>query len=291
MNPQEHIDHVLDDWLDGRLSAEEGQAVSRHLDACEACRSLADGLRLTRQVLREDVGDPALPDGLEAGVFSALDREDEATRASARGSRTDSPPLTVRPRRWRTWIPLAAALAVAALAGFLFALRETPRPIDGPPDPVPAARQPGAVDAVFADYAAVLKAPAAFEVESAEALAHRWQQANLDFPVRVLDLSEIGVPLVGGAARALGGQPAAMALYQGLEGLIACWMFPGEEADLPPPLAEHERGEFRFKVYRRGDASLVVWREGDVLCALAAPGEVQQVLDLAFAKAMAPAFT
>jgi hypothetical protein len=65
-------------------------------------------------------------------------------------------------------------------------------------------------------------------------------------------------------------------------------MFPGEEADLPPPVEVRFDHGFEFRIYSRGGTTLVVWREGEVLCALAGTGDRDQVVGLAIAKAMAP---
>jgi hypothetical protein len=46
---------------------------------------------------------------------------------------------------------------------------------------------------------------------------------------------------------------------------------------------------FDFSIPRRGGRTVVLWREGDVVCALAARGDPESVVALAFAKAMAPA--
>lgn len=39
------VDHLLDEYVDNRLSPEAAAAVARHLDTCPACRELAEDLR------------------------------------------------------------------------------------------------------------------------------------------------------------------------------------------------------------------------------------------------------
>jgi len=298
-----HVDDRLDDWLDGRLDGRGRREVEDHLVACAACRGLRDGLVASRAALRSALADVEPPADLAARIDAALDREEGHVRAadrrpaalepgtvppsSAPGKSPPSPPASA-PRAQeppprggrrvaRVVLPLAAALALAVLGLWQLA---------GPP-----ARAGGPVEAAFEQYASLAESaplPAGLAVADAGELERRWRRAELDFPVRVLDLSAMGIALAGGDDTRLAGAPAARALYRGDGSLVACWMFRGEEEALPPPDEVRAHGGFEFRVYRRGGATLVVWREGEVLCALAGAGDPERVVSLAFAKAMAP---
>lgn len=263
--PGPHLDDRLDAWLDGRLAPDERREAELHLAECAECAGLRDALVATRRVLRTGLDDEPPPAGLEARILAALDHED------TRGTGPSGAP------RWRRLaLPLAAGLALAVAAAVLL--------LRGPAeatDPVAAA---------FGQYAALTgpAPPAGLRAETAAEVEDRWRRAGLGFPARVLDMSMMGIGVVGGDATRLAGMPAARALYQGDGPLVVCWMFPGEEADLPPPVEVRFDHGFEFRIYSQGEATLVVWREGEVLCALAGTGDRDQVLGLAFAKAMAP---
>jgi anti-sigma factor RsiW len=268
--PGPHLDDRLDAWLDGRLAPDERREVERHLAECADCAGLRDALVATRRVLRTGVDDEPPPAGLEERILAALDRED-VHRTGLSGA----------PRWRRLALPLAAGIALAVAAAVLLL-----RGPAGPADPVAAA---------FDQYATLTGTAAPPELRAATAaeVEDRWRRANLGFPARVLDLTAMGIAVVGGDATRLAGMPAARALYQGAhqgagQPLVVCWMFPGEEADLPPPVEVRFDHGFEFRIYSRGGTTLVVWREGEVLCALAGTGDRDQVVGLAIAKAMAP---
>lgn len=268
MTQPQHVEDRLDRWLDDRLSPVERGEVERHLAVCEDCRALRDGLLTTRRAMRAaDAGGEA-PAGLEDRIRIALDREDAAAEAAAR------PPSPAR--AWRgSWLLLAAALLVAAV-GLVTWLRPAPTP--------------GPVDAAFAEFASLTSDPRALaEISTTgpDELLRRWESAELGIDPRVLDLSAMGMELQGGAARALGDRPAALAVYESPNGPMACWMFRGAEDVLPPALEVHEERGFRFHLYSRDGVNLVVWREGEMLCALVVRGDRRWALDLAIAKAMA----
>jgi anti-sigma factor RsiW len=296
-----HVDHRLDDWLDGRLDERGRREVEEHLAACAECRDLRDGLVTARTALRPALADGAPPADLAARIEAVLDREDErlpsadrrpvpleSGAAPRRRQAVPAPPSQApgsrdramgrrRSRLARIVLPLAAGLALAVLGVWWLAGR-----------PSEAANP---VEAAFEQYASLADLPAlpaGLAVARAAELERRWLRADFDFPARVLDLSAMGIALAGGDATRLAGAPAARALYRGDGILVACWMFRGQEEALPAPAAVRAHDGFDFRVYRRGGTTLVLWREGEVLCALAGTGDPERVVALAFAKAMAP---
>lgn len=46
------VEPLLSAWIDGELTAREGASVAAHLPACPRCRATADGLAVTRTLLR-----------------------------------------------------------------------------------------------------------------------------------------------------------------------------------------------------------------------------------------------
>jgi anti-sigma factor RsiW len=267
-----HLDERIDDWIDGRLSADERREAEAHLAACSHCRGLRDALLAARDALRDAHPEPPLPAGFEQRLRAALDRED-------REPTTPESPPAGRRRRWRaTAWPLAAGLAAAALIAVVVWLRAGGGRVADP------------VGDAFAAYRQVTTAGLSADLAAADAatVEARWRRGGITFPARVFDLGGMGIQLVGGNATRLGGAVAARSVYRGPNGLFLCWMFEGSAAALPPPAEQRDHGGFAFRIYRRGDATLVVWQEGEVTCAFAGSGDPESVVALAFAKAMAP---
>ena len=112
---------------------------------------------------------------------------------------------------------------------------------------------------------------------------------GIPFQTRVFDLGMMKYQLVGGRVDRARTQPAALFVYRGADGrILVCEMFAGKMADLPATAEVREHNGFRFQIYRKGDRTAVFWPEGAVLCALVSDGAPEDVMQLAFAKAMAP---
>jgi len=267
--PTDHPEARLDAWLDGRLDAAERRELEEHLAACARCRDQLAALEAAREAVREALETPPLPPGLEVRILDRLDRED-AERRSAPAA----------PPRWPAagrWLPVAAGLAAATLL-FWF-LRGAPEPRTF--DPVAAAAE------AHAGLAASL--PAGLAAGESAVVEARWRDGGVDFPARVLDLGAMGIALAGGDVTPLDGRAAARTVYRGGAGWLVCLMYRGTIAELPAAEEVREQGGFRFHVYRRDGRTLVFWQEGEVVCALVGTGDPEEVVGLAFAKAMAPA--
>jgi hypothetical protein len=63
-------------------------------------------------------------------------------------------------------------------------------------------------------------------------------------------------------------------------------MYEGRLASLPQPDEVRDHGGIRFQVYRKGKLTLVFWQEGAVVCVLASDAESDDVIQLAYAKAV-----
>ena len=107
--------------------------------------------------------------------------------------------------------------------------------------------------------------------------------------IRVLDLAMMGFVLEGGSRHDLGGRPSALYVYRDRSGRpLVCQMYAGSLADLPLTGDLRDNGRFRFHVYSEGGATTVFWQEGPIVCALASRMPLDDVVALAFAKAMLP---
>jgi hypothetical protein len=63
-------------------------------------------------------------------------------------------------------------------------------------------------------------------------------------------------------------------------------MYAGTVAALPAGAVERENKGIRFYIYEKKDLTMVFWQEGTVVCVLASDIGAEQVIQLAFAKAM-----
>jgi hypothetical protein len=63
-------------------------------------------------------------------------------------------------------------------------------------------------------------------------------------------------------------------------------MYRGRTAELPYTAERRVHDGIGFLVYRRDGVTLVFWQEGEVVCVLASDVAPEEVVALAFAKAM-----
>ena len=255
-----HPREMLHELVDGRLAGEERAGVERHLASCPACRQELEVLRATKQAAGRTFAAAAPPPDLDSRVRAALDAEDR------RPVRAGLPP---RGRRGRLFI--YAALAAVLAAGIWVLVRPRSAPAD--------------VSRAYAEYR-VGRLPLERLTADAPALDAFFAQRNLGFPSRVFDLGMMGYRLVGGRIHHVGRRPSAFFVYQGPAGqVLLCEMYEG----VPPAGAEVRLHEgIRFQVHHRGKTTLVFWPEGDVVCVLVSDIPSEEVVQLAFAKAMKP---
>jgi anti-sigma factor RsiW len=256
MNDVRHLDDEIQDLLDGRLDEAERAKVEEHLASCAACSAQRDRLVAVKTAAWRALRQPEAPSGVSAAITAALDREQAAQR-----------------RRWRM---AAAAAVLAAIVGLVTYLR-----------------RPGLPDAAASDFARVADGSLVLESSSSDpaSLERFFQARGIAFRTRVLDLGMMGYRLIGGRVHSLRGRPSALFVYRGPEGrLLVCEMYLGSLEELPS-LARRvvEHGGFEFRAYRRGGSTQVFWQEGDVTCVLVSDAPLEEVLALAFAKAMKPA--
>jgi len=255
-NEPVHPESEIQELLDGRLGPERRQQIEQHLAGCERCRRLRDALSFTRESLRASLPASPVPDDVATGVEMLLNRE---------ARRTSAP-------RWLGRAAVAAGLA-ALLVIVLFLLRRE-RSL-----PAAAARD---FERVRSGELSV-----ALSTESAGVLESYFVEQRLPFRTRVFDLSMMGYHLEGGSVHALAGRQSALFVYRTADGrLLVCQMYEGTTNDLPHALETRHHNGFEFRIYRRGSRTIVFWQEGPVTCVLVGDGTPDEVIQLAFAKAM-----
>jgi len=256
-----HPREMLHEVVDGRLRGDERAGVEQHLAACAACRQELEVLRATKQASARMFAPEAPPSELVSRLRAALDDEDRA-RAGLR-------------RSWRRRTLFMYASLAAVLAAGVWVLT---RPASVPAD----------VSRDYTEYRAG-RLPLERLTADAPALDAFFAQRNLGFPSRVFDLGMMGYRLVGGRVHHIGRGPSAFFVYQGPAGqALLCQMYEGRVSALPTAAEVRLHDGILFHVHHRGHTTLVFWQEGDVACVLVSDIASEEVIQLAFAKAMKP---
>jgi anti-sigma factor RsiW len=249
-----HLGDELQDLLDGRLDASRRADAERHLEVCKACRLEWQRLAAVRTAVRTALAPGELPAGLA----------EETTEQLEMSGRIRGP------------LPMKTAAAIAAgLAAMVFLLW--------------IGRSRDVATVADRDYEAVRqeKVPLAMRTDDPQVLERFFVDHGIRFRTRVFDLGMMGYRLVGGRVHAVSGRPSALFVYQGERNrILVCQMFEGSTRELPRGAEVRRHGGISFFVYRRGTRTLVFWPEGEVLCVLASDAGVEEVIALAFAKAV-----
>ncbi len=257
MSERGHFSDEIQQLLDGRLSDEHRTALEEHLTACESCRREREAISAVRAAARRALGPREVPPEVSQAIRRALDRETPAPT----------------PVRSRARLALAAGLLAAALAVILILLP----------------RKPSAPAAVEADFEAYRTGRLALALETADTRTmETFFAANgISFRTRVFDLGMMKYRLAGGRVHRLAGRPSALFVYLGeKEKALICEMYEGRVEELPPAAERREHGGFTFFIYRDRGKTAVFWQEGPVTCVLVSDIDSEEVIALAFAKAM-----
>ncbi len=262
MNDDHRFGEELQDLLDGRLADPARAEIAAHVARCPRCREELAVLERARAAAR---GLPPLaqPADLAVQIARALDAED---RASAPGR--------TRPRLPHRWPFVAAGLIAAAVLVALLLL------------PSATVDLPAAVARDFAGYR---DARLALELRTGDptALERFFAERGIAFPTRVFDLAMMQYRLAGGRVHRVAGRPSALFAYTGPDAApLICEMYGGTLAELPRAAQQRVRDGITFRIYRVGGMTLVFWQEGAVVCVLASQRNTDEVVQLAYAKAV-----
>ncbi len=145
---------------------------------------------------------------------------------------------------------LPAAGVMAAAAAVVILVSRAPRDLPS---------------AVGRDFAAYGRAALSLDTASGDgpALERYFARRGLAFPTRVFDLKMMGYGLVGARVHQLDGRPSALFAYRGVD---------------------HNGIEFR--IFNEHGLTLVFWMEGSVVCVLVSDVPGEDVVQLAYAKAV-----
>lgn len=260
ISPSSHYAEELQDLLDERLSEPRRSEVAAHVADCVPCQRELDALRWVKAETPKHFGEEALPADLLSRVRSGLDAEDAKSRLGG----------GVWQSR-RAWI--VTAIAAAALLAVFF----------------PRQAKLSLPDAVAADFQGYEAGTTPLEFTSADtrAVEAYFARNGIAFPTRVFDLGMMNYRLVGGRVNRLDGRSSALFAYAGPGGKsLVCQMYEGRIAELPTTSDVREHNGITFYVHRSGGRTIVFWQEGEVICVLVSDVPPEDVVQLAFAKAV-----
>lgn len=273
--PSQHFKDEIQALLDERLDAPLRGEVERHLETCEECRREFEALRWTKQLAARQVRPAPAPAELREKILRTL----RSGAPPQKVTTPPSPPSAGSPSFWQARLdPLlawaAVLLTLAALTTGYFLTR------------------PGILDAVARDFRSYQVQKTALELTTGDVkeMEAFFASHGVAFNTRVFDLGMMNYQLVGGRVQRPGRHPAALFVYRGpANEVLHCQMYTGVVSELPAGAVERDNKGIRFRVYQANGLTMVFWQEGAVVCVLTSDIPAEDVVQLAFAKAMLPA--
>ena len=263
--PLRHFKDEIQDLLDNRLDASARAKVERHLETCDECRREFEALQWTKQVTAKRFAPVEAPAELREKILRAL-------RSDERGGDA----RIVRPRFRMPKLAPALACAALVLIAIGLVVVFTAKP-NAPPEV--AARD-------FRDYRAQ-KLALELKTDDGKKMETFFATHGVSFNTRVFDLGMMNYRLIGGRVQRVDRAPRALFVYHGpADQILVCQMYAGSVMDLPRGAAERENNGIKFYLYEKGGLTMVFWQEGTVVCVLTSDIGAEQVVQLAFAKAM-----
>ena len=211
-------------YLDGELDVVASLAFEAHAAVCDTCKRELDALGVLRDQMRRDLVRHSADDRLRDRIAAAV--------SDAAGQRQDTPPRPfVRPAARRPaiprWLPLAAAaVLVAVFSGSVtFYLGR----------PGPEAQWAGGI--VAAHERAMLSGHAFDIASSNRHVVKPWFSGKTSIAPIVVDLADLGFPLLGGRLDVLLREPMPVLVYRAGPHVISVFMRPSD-GDARPHLTK-----------------------------------------------------
>ena len=239
---------MLGALADGELDAGNTMTIEGHVETCEGCRVHVTRLTALKAAMaHSSLGYPAPP-----SLRSRLMRELNRTAAPK--------PREAWSGRWRlpTWL---AGGAIGALAAALV-LAVTPSLV-----------APSLSAQLVDGHIRSLQALHLVDVQTSDRhVVKPWFNGKINFAPPVVELADVGFPLVGGRLDVIDTRTVAALVYRRRAHVINLFVWPGQGA--LPSLGRHRQG---YSLLRWSHAGLVYWAVSDI-----DPSELE-VFHLAFA--------
>ena len=284
MTETNHPGIELQDLLDGVLGDARRAEIEAHVAQCDACTEELTWLRTGRDAARS-VRTEA-PEGLDRRILSILDEEDRLVNQATAATRV----TPTRTRRWR-WLAAAAVLVVGVGLVLVVTSVDPERPAIPSKPTLPTGPAIAASDLAgdvannFVDFRDG-RLTLAVSTQDADELERYFDRAEINHDVRVLDLAMMEYGVDGGLVLATD-PPRAMFVYDGPGDIqLMCQMLLMDYTELPDGGERRTHNDIDFVIYDRNGVTLVFWMEGDVMCVLSSDIGREEVVGLAFAKAM-----
>lgn len=131
------------------------------------------------------------------------------------------------------------------------------------------------------------RVPLMLRTEGVNEMEKFFSEEGIPYRTRVFDLGMMSYRLLGGRVHKLATRTSAFFVYRGKNNaILVCQMYPGQVSALPTGAVERENKGIRFYVYRMKELTLTFWQEGAITCVLASDVNPEEVVQLAFAKAV-----
>lgn len=249
--------------IDDALTADEQEAVERHLSACESCSTFLALELKTKRLLRERLSQPQLPSGLRERIVQGL---------------AEAEPIKLE-ERWRfpLWLRSRPAPILAMACAFVLLLALTI--FYAPPRSTHAS--PFVRDSVEGHVQCLL-GEQTMEVKfaSPEELAH-WFQERLNFPVRLPRFArQEQRELWEGRISLMRGERAGQLFYRWKGHTLSLFVLPGEKMGMMPGEKQIRAGRTFHVNHHKGYTSLM-WKAGDLTYCLVSDLPPEEVITFA----------
>lgn len=204
----EHVQKVLDAYLDRELDAATHAQLTEHLGGCTACAALR-ALRETLGTALRQLPHFEPPAGLRRTIADAIASAESVSRSAAEPARVagrgDTGAADSRTRVWpRRWPSVALAAGSAALAFMLGVWVASPVRLPDPREPV-----------IARHVASLRGAQNLIQVASSDRHAIKpWFAGRVDFAPTVRDLQSNGFALIGARLDRVASRDTAAIVYR-----------------------------------------------------------------------------